>query len=304
MRSLCPRVAGALSGAALLIAAAAPVASAQEAAAGCEEGRKVEDYAFALCPGREEASAQRLVISHKGEALFQVEDRKIEVAPPLLDAGGSRSALPPGRDITGNGQADAVIYSDSGGAHCCIQLLVLALTPEFKVLNRLDAGNYLPIFRQSDKDEALEIRIRDGIFAYWKAPFARSPAPPVILDFQDGRYRPAPELMRAPPLAIGQLRRKARAIRDSPRWDEDGRYPLDSRLWAVMLDLIYSGNLAQADEFLDQAWPRKRPGKQDFRRAFFECQLRLSFYWPAVAALNGLEPLPPARHCFAKAEGG
>ncbi len=84
------------------------------------------------------------------------------------------------------------------------------------------------------------------------------------------------------------LSARARRIREGSRWDWHESYPLDSRLWAVMLDLVYSGNAPQAREFLDLAWPPNRPGKDQFSDEFFKCKLRDSPYWPVVANMNGL----------------
>ncbi len=281
----------------LVLATACGAALGPAAAVDCRPVSQVESYRFELCAATAEGPGQRLRLLQDGAEVFVVEDHRIEVAPPLLESGRERDPIPAGLDITGDGQPNALVYGDSGGAHCCIQLYVLQLGPDFEVLNRLDAGNYLPLLRQADGDPALEIELRDNIFAYWRAPFARSPAPRVMLDFQDGRYRPAPELMRQPALGESRLFRRAQALRSGRGWDSDPRYPLDSGLWTVMLDLVYSGNLTQAERFLELAWPEARPGREDFHRAFFDCQLRFSFYWPAVAALNGLEPLPPAAGC-------
>ncbi|MDJ0944262.1 MAG: hypothetical protein QNJ30_12390 [Kiloniellales bacterium] len=280
----------------LVLAAACAAAPGPAAAAACRPVSQVGAYRFELCAAAE-GPGQRLRLLRDGTEVFATEDRRIEVAPALLAAGGGRDPLPPGWDVTGDGQPDAVVYGDSGGAHCCIQVYVLRLGPDFAVLNRLDAGKHLPLFRQADGDPALEIELRDNIFAYWRAPFARSPAPRVVLDFRDGRYQAAPELMRQPALGEARLQRRAQALRRGEGWDRDPRYPLDSGLWTVMLELVYGGNLTQAERFLELAWPESRPGREDFRRAFFDCQLRFSLYWPAVAALNGLKPLPPAEGC-------
>lgn len=281
----------------VLAAVACGQAARLAAEAGCRPVSQVGTYRFELCDGAADAPIQRLRLLHDDAEVFVAEDHRIEVAPPLLAAGRERDPIPAGFDVTGDGLPNAVVYGDSGGAHCCIQVYVLQLGPDFTVLNRLDAGNYLPLFRQADGDPALEIELRDNIFAYWRAPFAKSPAPRVILDFQEGRYRTAPELMRQPALGESRLFRRAQALRSGRGWDRDPRYPLDSGLWTVMLDLVYSGNLTQAERFLELAWPEGRPGRADFHRAFFDCQLRFSLYWPAVAALNGLEPLPPAQGC-------
>ncbi len=281
----------------LALAAAPPALGEAPTWKDCEQVGEVGAYVFRLCPEDADGVMTALVVEREGTEVFRTVDHRIDVEPPLIDGPGGGQPVTLGFDVTGDGLPNAMVLTDSGGAHCCVQLFVLTLGPEFVLANRIDAGNYSPRLLGLDREPGLELEVRDNIFAYWKAPFATSPAPRVILKFSDGRYRPAPELMRDPPLSDGRLQRHARAVRRSPRWDESATYPLDSALWAVMLELVYSGNHRQAEEFLGMAWPQGRAGRDGFGRAFFECQLRLSFYWPAVAALNDLPADPPAGHC-------
>ncbi len=56
-------------------------------------------------------------------------------------------------------------------------------------------------------------------------------------------------------------------------------------LWATMLDLIYSGHAKEAYQFLDQAWPPSRAGKETFVSEF-RAQLARSPYQAAIASLE------------------
>ena len=134
---------------------------------------------------------------------------------------------------------------------------------------------------------------RENAFAYWRAAFARSPAPDVVMRFRGGMYRADAELMRAPPPAAHELERLANAVRTSPVWDTG----LEPELWRVMLNLIYTGNASVAREFFEAAWPKGRAGKEEFAHEFWECQLRHSQYWPTIKEMNGLAGDQPAEDC-------
>ncbi len=201
-----------------------------------------------------------------------------------------------GIDITGTGRPNAVISEYSGGAHCCYSNYIFELGEPFKVIE-IRSGDFPIIFRELDGRPGLEIEILDTNFLYWKTAFASSPAPRVILRYDGGAYRVAVDLMKDPPMNRRALLRHAKKIRSSTRWGRFEYYPFDESLWKIMLDLIYTGNAEQAREFVDLAWPPSIPGKREFLFDFFDCQLRRSDYWPAIAALNGLASKEPEKDC-------
>lgn len=201
-----------------------------------------------------------------------------------------------GTDITGTGEPNAVIYEYSGGAHCCYTNYIFELGQSFKVIE-IRSGDFPISFRELDGHPGLEIETLDTNFLYWKTAFASSPAPKVILRYDQDAYRIATDLMKGPPMSRRALLRHAKTIRNSTRWGRFEYYPFDENLWKIMLALIYTGNAEQAREFADLAWPTSFPGKYEFVTEFFECQLRRSAYWPGIAALNGLQSKKPARDC-------
>jgi len=213
------------------------------------------------------------------EGLFEAYLHMVKEPP-----GSEFGVLPLGLDVdaTGDGRPDFVLQSYSGGAHCCYYTLVLEREPELAVLAEFDGGNSPAVLENIDGDPALEVRLNDWTFAYWKAPFAESPAPEVILDLQEEAYAGAPLLMRRPPPASGALAAEIEALHG-----ELARTKRPTpRLWGRMLDYIYAGNAETAFQLLDGAWPEGLPGKASFLLQF-GAQLSFSPYWDTVAELNG-----------------
>jgi hypothetical protein len=198
-----------------------------------------------------------------------------------------------GMDITGAGQPDLVISEWLGGANCCLLFHVFEIGPTFKKLGVIDAafGDSGPHFLHPDKDSkitGLTIEIHDWTFANWNTDFADSPAPKVILHFNDNAYRMAPDLMRASVLRASDLPVRAAEVKSYAPSAKGGTWPqakVSPQLWSTMLDLIYSGHAEDASKFLDDAWPPKVQGKDAFARDF-RAQLAKSKYWPAVEAMN------------------
>jgi hypothetical protein len=181
-----------------------------------------------------------------------------------------------GRDITGEGLPDLVISHWAGGAHCCLELYVFELGQVFRRIGQLNAGHSdRSHFEDLDGDGKLEFLTNDWTFAYWKTSFAASPAPPVILRFQEGGYHLATDLMLKPAPAEEELKKQAQEIQVDPAWAE-GRPP--EKLWATMLDLIYSGHADVARQFFETAWPAGVEGQEPFWSEF-QTQLTTSPYW-------------------------
>ena len=195
--------------------------------------------------------------------------RRYRLAAPLIEI-VYRHDGPQAQD-----EPDLIVTDYAGGAHCCWTVHVIGL------------GAKLTEDRIAIRDSELEfdhsvtpprLRLRDYAFAYWKASFADSPAPLVVLawDRQARRYLPDPAAMRQPapdPAALSAAAAEVRAkLAASP-----GDRP-DPALWERMLDLIYAGNAAAARQFFDQAWPPERRGKPEFL-AEFTRQLRSGDLW-------------------------
>ncbi len=202
------------------------------------------------------------------------------------------SPLVIGTDITGDGQPNLVVAEWTGGAHCCFLFHLFAIGSQFRLLETIDAGHSDRIdFENLDGDPALEFQVADWTFAYWRTSFADSPAPMVIMKYQGQRYRMALDLMREPGFSPDELDQLAARFKALPDWEFD---PPPVQLWSTMLDLIYTGNMDQAWELLERAWPGGISGKEEFLTEF-KTQLRTSPFWRELRKLNlGSRYIAPA----------
>lgn len=224
----------------------------------------------------------------------KIDDENLEGVP----------ALPIGTDITGGGIPEAVVWSWSGGAHCCYTFHVLQLGKHFLEVAEISAdhseGAYFADLRHDGKYEFVG---NDWAFAWWHASFARSPAPRVVLRPEGMRLlQSAPErvsdyylyhlsfdLMKRPgptPIEFDSLVRKVKGASD---WKQGGVPP---ELWGAMLNLIYTGHAPLAWKLLDQSWPNEKPGKSGFIGAFCD-RLGESRYWSDLAPVLKGSHSPP-----------
>ena len=239
-------------------------------------------------------SDHQLQILRDGVPLGQIKDYRLFLSP----APRKNYMPPPFRaNVIGTATPNIVAYGWSGGAHCCFTTHVFDLGDPFRKIDTIDTGDYEPRFLQLDDDPALEIKVYDTIYGYWRTGFSDSVAPEVVLKFDAGknRYAFSPALMRRPPPAETELQGQADAVRALPLWTKYQRPP--PKLWEVMLDLIYAGNYPLARPFLDRAWNDAVPGKEEFWDELIKCQMRESRFWPDIAALNGLVAAKPEGKC-------
>lgn len=193
-------------------------------------------------------------------------------------------ATPIGMDVTGDGQPDLVISEYTGGAHCCSLFHIFEIGEKFRHIQTIDLEDSDTDFRNLDSDPALELPMNDWTFAYWKTCFADSPAPMVILKYLGGQYQMAPSLMKKLPWHQAELIETAAKIKSLPEW-KDPAQKIPPALWREMLNLIYTGNMAQAWKLFDLAWPEGMSGKQEFLEDF-KAQLKKSLYWEQIQDMN------------------
>jgi len=202
----------------------------------------------------------------------------------------TNSLITMGKNITGDGQPNLVISDWTGGAHCCFRLHVFQIGNVFRHIQTFDAKHSdLADFVNLDSDPALEFRMNDWTFAYWRTSFAASPAPEIIMKYRGGKYEMAYKIMRKPALKREELTRIADKIRALPEWSTE---PPPVELWEEMLKLIYSGNMAQAWELDDLAWPKNVQNKDAFLSSF-KCKLQESPFWNDILKLNQLNTKKP-----------
>jgi len=200
----------------------------------------------------------------------------------LYDDDPDAALVTMGKDITGQGQPDLLISEWKGGANCCLILHIFEIGTSFRKIADIDAefGDQGPHFVHLTKEPGLQIQIYDWTFANWHSDFADSPAPRVILRYQDDGYRIAPGLMRTSGIASKELAARVESIKGASK-DLRGAWPdaeIPPQLWGTMLDLMYSGHREAAWQFLDANWPKQVKGMDRFRREFKE-QLETSAYW-------------------------
>lgn len=190
----------------------------------------------------------------------------IVVSQVEYPVGSELSVFPLGleSDVTGDGYPDLVMKGWDGGAHCCFTTLVFQLEPTFMPIMRLETFDSDVEFGNLDKDSALELTLLDFTFRYWNTSFAFSPAPKVIIDWDQNVPIVSETLMRTPPPAQEYLDQSANEIRRRMKSSNE----LQPELWGTMLDLIYSGNGDLAFEFFESAWPTEWADKADFLKSF------------------------------------
>jgi hypothetical protein len=194
------------------------------------------------------------------------------------------NATPIGMDITGGGQPNLIISEYTGGAHCCSLVHIFEIGTKFRHIQTLDLADSCADFKNLDSDPALELPMHDWAFAYWNACFAASPAPEVIFKYSGGQYQVASNLMRKLPRRQAELIETAAKIKLLPEW-KDPAQKFPPALWREMLNLIYTGNMAQAWKLFDFAWPEGMAGKQEFLEEF-KAQLKKSLYWEQIQNMN------------------
>ncbi|MHC4712772.1 MAG: hypothetical protein ACYTAN_05790 [Planctomycetota bacterium] len=211
-----------------------------------------------------------------------------------------------GKDITGDGKPNLLIFEWTGGAHGWYYYHLFRIAETFAHLQTVELPYGVAQFADLDGRFGLELEARDWTFAYWNCSYAESPAPRLVLRFKGGRYRLAADLMRKPPPEKSALEEAAAVVSESERWfisppahrwhtlagarerlwpGSWKRVGVPIDLWREMLDLIYTGNEKTALEFLDMAWKPGYPGKGG-RLKEFRSQLAQSPYWPEIKEMN------------------
>ena len=218
---------------------------------------------------------------------FEIE-HIFKVAEDDLKKIGSQSittsAYSLGKDITGRGRPNLVIRAWTGGAHCCFDFYIFELAKEITLVAEIHGEDGEDSFLADlDGDDVAEFVGRDYAFAYWRTGFAQSPAPRVILRFQDGGYFVAGDLMATLAPSGEEIEKRVQEIRKDEEW-EHGDPP--EALWAFMLDLTYSGRADLVPDFCRKAWPEDVPGMDEFLEDF-RAQLKMSQYWDQILDMNG-----------------
>jgi len=229
-------------------------------------------------------------VFQKNKLIYKQEGFKFRIGLVYADEdlgsetkGKGNELVAMGKDITGKGIPNLVVSEWTGGAHCCFYFYVFEIGKHFRKIAKLDAGHGdLSHFEDLNGDNRLEFITADWTFAYWRAPFAQSPAPEIILTFRNSTYQLAADLMCKPQPNAKEIEDKAREIQSDASLRK-GHPPV--ALWSYMLDLIYTGNAETAWQFSEIAWASKVPGKEEFLRDF-QAQLAKSPYWRQIDRMS------------------
>lgn len=193
-----------------------------------------------------------------------------------------------GKSINSDKKPNLVVSEWTGGAHCCYNFYIFQIGEKFRCIAYIETehGSYSD-FADLRKDGNLELVMHDWTFAYWNAGFANSPAPEVILSYQDHMYLPDLKLMSKPAPTEQEVESWAKGFKaefsdpDVVDVADDQKWSAPSDLWGKMLDLIYSGNATSAWKLCDLSWPPDHPGKGVFLKEF-KRQLKTSPYYDSV----------------------
>lgn len=176
-------------------------------------------------------------------------------------------------NVNNNKSPDLVLVNYSGGMHCCFRNYVLELGPTLSTLLDLETGDFPIEFKDLNGDGVMEIETRDSVWGYWNTSFGASPAPRVALSLQRGKYEIDMALMYRPAPSEAELEEVASRITS---WS--GSHGPEVA-WKYVVELVYSGNRAAAQKYVDFAWREDAPGdfgtKEDFWKEF-ETQIQKS----------------------------
>lgn len=217
-----------------------------------------------------------------------------------------------GPDVTGEGQADALAITWSGGAHCCATLEIYSLSATPRRLARVELGHGEPETRFVFPRQGPPVMLaEDWAFAYGFGPYYSSPIPLVPLRFDGRRFSLATDLLRwdaqlnAPAiwrhhpdlarqlfeldgaLATNNslpLIQRAREIQLGRLQETFARTLVLHRdqaytdLAEAIHPLVYGGDLAGAEALVKAVWPKHGKGQGRFWSAYMG-HLKESLYW-------------------------
>lgn len=226
------------------------------------------------------ADSEKLQIFQQGQLVFETENHSIFDPEQQEEASDSAPLPPPLTDLTGEHLPCLVVDSYSGGAHCCSQLDIFQLGPEFKHLGSIDTAHSGAKFVDLDGDGIPEVQLNDWSYAYVFTSFGGSPAPEKILRYQDGQYVSTPELLFTDPPTEQEFKEMVSVIKAAYAAPPDGSDDLmppniwggSAILWERMLELTYKGHLDLAMKLYEQCWHDNWPDKDK----------ALDHFWDAV----------------------
>lgn len=199
-----------------------------------------------LCSGR--------VVSPEGKTVYETSDWGMEIDKAS------------GRDISGNGEADAVLVSFSGGAHCCWMYHIVSLGKKPGLIAEFENQDTAS-FEDLRGDGQTEIVIRDGDYdSGFGLVHAFAVFPLLIVRMRGGAFQDASAGFR--PVFEKEIKQKEAQLDSallkeflkSDPYDAEGHDDLEyqrtkSAILLIVLDYLYSGQPEQARKMLGKLWP-------------------------------------------------
>lgn len=166
-----------------------------------------------------------------------------------------------GRDITGDGTPEIVLTSQSGGNHCCEDLVIYTATPTVSRLAHMEGASCLTELSDIDRDGVLELVTCDILpdipaVEALQCSEAERPKPAVIYRFEatTGQYR-----LATPDFAPWRRDALRRAVVEAEQRLPDA----PCVLYGAALDVLYGGDRQGAERLLRRLQPANCDGGGD-----------------------------------------
>jgi hypothetical protein len=188
---------------------------------------------------------------------------------------GSIDVTSSGKDITGDGRAELVVTTNSGGAHCCESTSIYSIEGAPRKILSVATGSCPGELVDLDKDGVPEFKTCDDTFANAMCSFAYSPMPNVVLAYDKAKRNYAvatPRYLIAAEEAKAAVAEARKAIQENPQ-DVDIRR---CGALAPALSLIYGGRVDEGLALFRLLY--KRPDASQVERKTMEL-VRKSPLW-------------------------
>ena len=208
----------------------------------------------------------------------------------------SPQAPRPLTNITGNGIPNLVISEYSGGAHCCSTYHIYELGDEFREVDTIETRDGGMVFTNLTDSVIPEIQMADWGYAYVFTCFAASHAPDIVLQYTDGKYQVATNLMFTEPPTDDEFTAIVQEIKTTYATPAEGEtnvvppniWGSNAILWDKMLDLTYQGHVDLALQLFDQCWQAEWKDRDAAVKLFWE-SVGGSQYGRVVVEAQGYE---------------
>lgn len=192
-------------------------------------------------------------------------------------------------DFLGRGDKQLVVFTYSGGAHCCYDYTIFDFEPRFRVIydsSKYDSANEIgselvPV--DMDLDGVFEFHQRIEAFSYFHASYAASNKPTAVFAYNKKRRTYELANKRFPEYVLADTERTLKWMRDNPsQWDD----VFVTR--ETFLNHIYSGDKRKAWEYYEKNYnfADKDEYRRDVRKLFKSEPVYRSIYHSGVVKVG------------------